>query len=447
MEDTLEKLNEDADTLVEFAAENDYLDTAFYNIFGERLMHQGYVDAGYILEAYGRGTYYSRLKNSKLQKLFTKSCMVSENVEIMINYLTNIVGDVSELERLEEEALVFWIFLPYLAVGKQEKRKNYLLFILQKMLQKRPEDKNRDRDLTASGGVIFDRSMCSVEMVDSIEEYTGLIFSLKKEHADDTLFYRGHSRLNYLLRPGIKREKCWLENEDIMYQELLVRCAKDFIHCHTHLDYLVEMQHYGLPTRLLDITENPLVALYFACCSNSDKVGEVFALRTEQRNVKYAKSDTVAILSALPTLSYEEQNRLYELCKNGIGEEHDAKYQMLAKKLAAEVKSRNPAFEPRIRKKDLLGYFFVIPIRNNERIVKQEGSFIICGISGEQAKLEELCCSDGENRRVVLLVKNKEKILKELDVLSVNRASLFPEIDDVAEYIKEKYQNKKDGNS
>ena len=51
MEDTLEKLNEDADMLVEFAAENDYLDTAFYNILGERLMHQGYVDASYILEA------------------------------------------------------------------------------------------------------------------------------------------------------------------------------------------------------------------------------------------------------------------------------------------------------------------------------------------------------------------------------------------------------------
>ena len=43
-----------------------------------------------------------------------------------------------------------------------------------------------------------------------------------------------------------------------MYQELIIRCASDFAQCQSHLDYLVEMQHYGLPTRLLDITENPL---------------------------------------------------------------------------------------------------------------------------------------------------------------------------------------------
>lgn len=40
----------------------------------------------------------------------------------------------------------------------------------------------------------------------------------------------------------------------------------------------------------------------------------------------------------------------------------------------------------------------------------------------------------------MLVVKNKDKIAQELDTLSINRASLFPEIDDVAEYIKEKYR-------
>ena len=41
-------------------------------------------------------------------------------------------------------------------------------------------------------------------------------------------------------------------------------------------EFLFLAQHYGLPTRLLDWTYNPLIALYFACCSNFDKDGIVY---------------------------------------------------------------------------------------------------------------------------------------------------------------------------
>ena len=123
MKDMKKKLNDDADRLVEFGVENIYLETAFYNVFGKRLINQGYVDGSYILEAYTRGTYYSQLKDSKLQKLFSKTCVTSENVETMLGYLENIVGKGAELKQIEEEALVFWIFLPYLSASKQEKRK------------------------------------------------------------------------------------------------------------------------------------------------------------------------------------------------------------------------------------------------------------------------------------------------------------------------------------
>lgn len=443
MEDTERKLEEDADKLVAFGLEYEYVLSAFYNVFGERIAKQGYVDGSFILKATGRGQYKTQLKGSRFRELFDTSCVVSENVDIMLEYLENIIKDPKTLTALEEEALVFWLFLPYLSLTKRSKRKPYILSILTRVLALRHDENKREWNLRISDTLIFDSDICNVEIVSSVETYARYTFELKRQNEDETLFYRGHSRLDYLLQPGIKREQGWLCNESVMYQELLVRCAQNFVHCQTHLDYLVEMQHYGLPTRLLDITENPLVALYFASCSNEKQLGEVIVFSTAYEKVRYAKSDTAAVLAALPTLSYNEQRKLYRLCTNGISELKDTRYKALAGKLAAEIKSRNPAFEPRIQKADLTGHVFVTPIRNNQRIVKQDGSFIICGLSdkdGEDDSLEELRCLDEEGKKVIFVVKDKEEIMNELDTLSINKATLFPEIDDVAEYIKGKYR-------
>lgn len=125
---------------------------------------------------------------------------------------------------------------------------------------------------------------------------------LKKLAADDRklLYFRGHSKRSYKLEPSIYRNSGWVANEAEMFKDLILRCPNEFLDGLTTFQCLVKMQHYGLPTRLLDITSNPLVALFFACeTHDKDDDGEVVVFGYTIDQVKYYDSDTVSVVANL----------------------------------------------------------------------------------------------------------------------------------------------------
>lgn len=226
------------------------------------------------------------------------------------------------------------------------------------------------------------------------------------------------------------------QNERNLYHELLINCPEDFEKCPTHLEKLVKMQHYGLPTRLLDITRNPLVALYFACESQSETYGELVLISAANHDIKYPQSDTVSVLASLPVFSFRKQQEFLRWAQDPAVS--NIAFNHYAERLIHEVRLEKPAFQAEINKSDILSNVIVYALKNNNRIIKQDGAFILCGLSNDFGTLEEFRYKEC-GKKIVVLIEKKAGILEQLEIFSINRATLFPEIECVSEHLYSKY--------
>lgn len=242
---------------------------------------------------------------------------------------------------------------------------------------------------------------------------------LREQNNGKVIYYRGHKDISYDLIPSIYRKDAngnykFLHMEDRLYKEMLCICPNEFDNCETTLERLVKMQHYSLPTRLLDITTNPLVALYFA--SEADETdGTLYAFMFNKEDVRYFDSPDVCVLSNLSQLTYDtdittDQGKKTLISKIN-GDQPNVFYQdeHMANKVVC-----------------------IKPKSNNSRIIRQSGAFLLFGMDGKKERMAQLTIQPISMK---VPKDRKLKVREDLNDLGINEAFLFPEIDKVSEYL------------
>lgn len=282
-------------------------------------------------------------------------------------------------------------------------------------------------------------------VVGTVQNYISVVENIIEKSNDKEFFFRGHYSYKYLLVPSLYRKKKYYENENFMYMDFKTQFYNE-LSDKKYIEILTTMQHYKMPTRLLDTTSNPLVALYMACDKPSNykskgvNIGEVVVMSEDRRNVKYSDSNAVTLLSCLAVLETHYKQEIYEKILESFKKNDPSIYQnsIAFKRFVAEVKSELPVFDFDFFSPDVLLYPRHVKVGMiNERIIAQSGSFIIFGLCDYKTE-NYIKLNTVQNNRVFIV--NRENISKQLTMLNINESTMYPDKDHMSSTITKTYE-------
>ncbi len=242
-------------------------------------------------------------------------------------------------------------------------------------------------------------------IIRSVQEYIKCVIDDKIE----SVLYRGVANCEDKVLSGIGRIKESQREDDRLQHE--VSAVREFLHAAApllphniqtdSLSVLALAQHHGLPTRLLDWTTNPLVALYFATNKSKDADAVVYALDRKDRLVV---DDTVRLENVLGQRQYIREDRyLYPIegwCDICEADKKASRYTFLSA----------PHFTP--------------------RITAQQGCFTLHLDPFEEISRKDYC-------KVLCIPKeNKKRLYADLSKLGIHEGTLFPDLDGLSKWLK-----------
>lgn len=245
--------------------------------------------------------------------------------------------------------------------------------------------------------------------------------------------------------PGIGRGN-WLKynNESTLFRECERKLSSEFAKCSTTFEKLVLMQHYGIPTRVLDISFDSLQALFFALYidpkskkdDNRDSIVLVYEI--PKNSICNWHSDKISVVSNIATYEHDDLEISGLPADIESFNKTDSIHHLLH-----EIRAEKPHFRDEIVKEHLESVFCAHPLLDNPRIRAQQGAFLVFGIDGNKHHLASL-----ERNSEIRLAKiripqyAKAQIREELNLLGKTVDVVYLDWDGVSDYFTRFYGKK-----
>lgn len=246
-------------------------------------------------------------------------------------------------------------------------------------------------------------------------------------------FYRGESSLKYKLLPSLYRKtKDTVERDTYLSGNSETKILTEFMTESAGLINAISVddmfrwveyaQHFGVPTRLMDWTSNPLVALFFACSSKQSEDGRIYILN----------SLCYRLLTDENNLNKLEGKKIKEEAEKMIWESEESfPYPALFKPyyLDQRMFAQSSQFMVWGYKKEILNTM----VDELEKDGRKKQIIKYLGMNGIEAEcLEEVQALS----EVLIDGRAKKQIQRELDSIGINQATLFPGLDGIGKAIE-----------